>query len=140
MNIPNRLIPSIAMIGLLTACQNRDHTAEKPSVTVSGNSSATATPATKENIQADKWLGQWNGPEGTYLLLSKSGERFVVKIQSLDESKTYEGIPVGDHIQFERDGKTESIRAGTGAETGMKWLLDEKNCLIIKAGEGFCRK
>ena len=140
MNIPNSLISVIAMIVLLTACQNGDQTLGEASVTVSGSPRATATPPTKGNIQADKWLGQWNGPEGTYLLLSKSGERFVVKIQSLDGPNTYEGISVGDRIQFERDGKTEIIRAGTGAETEMKWLLDEKNCLIIKAGEGFCRK
>jgi hypothetical protein len=35
--------------------------------------------------------------------------------------------------------KTESIHAGNGEDTGMKWLLDKKNCLIIKYGEGFCR-
>lgn len=140
MSIPNSLIPLTAMIVLLTACQNRVQTAEKPSVTVSDNAVATTAPAVETNRQVDKWLGQWNGPEGTYLLLSKNDDRFVIIIQSLVGPKTYQGVSVEDHIQFERDGKTESIRAGNGEETGMKWLLGEKNCLIIKVGEGFCRK
>jgi hypothetical protein len=87
----------------------------------------------------DKWLGRWNGPEGTFLVLSKNGEKYVVKINSLDGPETYEGVWMGDHIEFVREGKRESIRAGSGADTGMKWLLDEKNCLFIKKSEGFCR-
>ncbi len=87
----------------------------------------------------DVWLGQWIGPEGTYLLLSRNGEKYVVKIQSLDGPATYDGVASGEKIQFERQGKTEFIRAGKGEETGMKWLLEKKNCLIIRTGEGFCR-
>lgn len=41
--------------------------------------------------------------------------------------------------EVERNGHTESIRAAGGGETGMKWLLDKKNCLTLQAGEGFCR-
>ena len=87
----------------------------------------------------DKWLGKWVGPEGTYLLLSKNDDKYVVEIHSLDGAATYDGASAGDHIEFQRNGKTESIHAGKGEETGMKWLLDKKNCLIIRTGEGFCR-
>jgi len=51
---------------------------------------------------------------------------------------TYEGTSAGDQIEFQRNGKTESLHAGRGQETRMKWLLDKKNCLIIRTGEGFC--
>lgn len=110
------------------------------SLTAGRPSASSATTPTAVNNPTDKWLGQWNGPEGTYLLLSKKGDHYVVKVQSLDGPETYEGIAAGDRIQFTRNGKAESIHAGGGEETGMKWLLDEKNCLIIKAGEGFCRR
>ncbi|MES2681883.1 MAG: hypothetical protein V4650_00040 [Pseudomonadota bacterium] len=56
-----------------------------------------------------------------------------------DGAKAYEGRSKLDHITFERDGKAESIRAGTGADTGMKWLAEKKDCLVIQPGEGFCR-
>lgn len=95
---------------------------------------ATASSAT------DKWLGQWNGPEGTYLVLSKDGDKYLVEIHSLDGARTFEGDPHGDRILFTRDGKAESIHAGGGGETGMKWLLDKKNCLVIRTGEAFCRE
>lgn len=62
-----------------------------------------------------------------------------LKIQSLDSLDAYEGVATADGIRFTRNGKTESIHAGNGEDTGMKWLLDKKNCLIINYGEGFCR-
>lgn len=121
------------------ACQDRNQSPEKPASTVNSRSGNPSTAPPPANNPTDQWLGQWNGPEGTYLLLSKNGDKYVVKIQSLDGAETYEGIPAGDLIQFKRNGNPESIHAGSGGETGMKWLLDKKNCLIIKAGEGFCR-
>jgi hypothetical protein len=103
----------------------------------SPNSQETA--GTPKPAVPDQWLGKWTGPEGTFLLLSKAGDKYTVQIQSLDGPNTYEGKAIGDLIEFVRDGKTESIRAGSGQDTGMKWLLDKKNCLVIKTGEGFCR-
>ena len=135
-----------AMIVLMIACQDRNQPAAGPSsgpltATTSSPLATTTTAPISANNPPDKWLGQWAGVEGTYLLLSKEGEKYVVKIANLDGPKTYEGVAAGDHIEFKRDGKTESIRAASGEQTGMKWLMGEKNCLAIKFGsEGFCRK
>jgi hypothetical protein len=135
-NFPVRLIVPLLLLG---ACQNRNQspaTSSSAASTSSGNQ--TTTPSSASNL-TDLWLGQWNGPEGTYIVFSKDGDKYQVKIQSLDGAATYEGIPVGQHIEFKRDGRIETIHAGSGEETGMKWLLDKKNCLIIKTGEGICR-
>ncbi len=32
-----------------------------------------------------------------------------------------------------------SYPRGERERTGMKWLLEKRNCLVIKQGEGFCR-
>jgi hypothetical protein len=125
---PDLRIAILALTVLLAACRDHNSTAAPP---------ATATPAA--SVPAEKWLGQWNGPEGTILDLAQNGNHYGVKIQSLDNLETYEGVATADGIQFTRNGKTESIRAGNGENTGMKWLLDKNNCLIIKYGEGFCR-
>ncbi len=102
---------------------------------------APMTPAAMANDSTDKWLGRWAGVEGTYLDLSKTGDKYVVKIADLDGPKTYAGVAAGERIEFMRNGKMESIRAATGKETGMKWLLREKNCLVVTVGsEGYCRK
>ena len=101
-------------------------------------SSSNPQTAVADNV-TNKWLGKWIGPEGTYLVLSKNAEKYVVEINSLDGPATYNGASAGDRIEFQRNGKTEYIHAGNGRDTGMKWLLEKSNCLIIKTGEGFCR-
>jgi len=87
----------------------------------------------------DAWVGRWTGPEGTYLEIAAAAEAYQITIKDLDAARTFSGEASGDRIEFRRDGTAESIRATTGDETGMKWLAGKKNCLTIKAGEGFCR-
>jgi hypothetical protein len=125
---------TLLLAALVAGCENRNQPQKSPSAAPISSSSAPA----KSNI-TDQWLGKWIGPEGTYLVLSKNGEKYVVEINSLDGPTTYDGASTGDHIEFQRNGQNESIHAGSGEETGMKWLLDKKNCLIIKTSEGFCR-
>jgi hypothetical protein len=98
--------------------------------TNSGDSSAPAT---------DTWIGQWNGPEGTYLRLDGGNGSYELTIQDLDGPRTYQGTADGSQIQFERNGKKESVRATIGMDTGMKWLRDKSDCLTIRPGEGYCR-
>jgi len=127
------------MLVLIAGCETRKPPAESPSSAAGkpASESTTSSPATAS--VTDQWLGKWIGPEGTYLVLSRKDNKCVVQINSLDGLATYEGQAVGDHIEFLRNGKPESIRAGNGEDTGMKWLLDKKDCLIVKPGEGFCR-
>jgi heat shock protein HslJ len=106
-------------------------TASKP-VAASNPSSPTTDPT-------DAWLGRWDGPEGTFLRLTKSGDHYAIEIQDLDGPKTFTGFPDGNRIRFTRDGNTEFLSAGDGPATGMKWLADKKDCLLTKAGEGWCR-
>jgi hypothetical protein len=87
----------------------------------------------------DKWIGRWNGPEGTYLELSKRGDHYSIQIKDLGKLQTYEGSAAADRISFMRNGKAEFISSGNGEETGMKWLRDKKNCLLVHPGEGYCR-
>jgi hypothetical protein len=87
----------------------------------------------------DAWLGKWIGPEGTFMAIEKSDAGYELTISDLDGPKSFQGVRVGDALEFERDGRTESIHASDGAATGMKWLADKRNCLTIHAGEGFCR-
>jgi hypothetical protein len=130
---------AISITALIASCKDRKPPAEEASNagTPTPETSTAALPA--PNDVTDKWLGKWIGPEGTYLMLSKSAGKYVVLINSLDGPATYEGTAAGDRIEFQRDGKTETIHAGNGHDTGMKWLMDKTNCLVINAGEGFCR-
>lgn len=87
-----------------------------------------------------EWMGSWNGPEGTGITIEPGeGTAVTLTIRSLDSTDTYDGVIDGPVIRFTRNGIQETIHAGSGYETAMKWLLDYTNCLIVKEGEGFCR-
>lgn len=138
----------LASAGLLAGCEARKPENQLPAPEAAPQASpeaatppAPAPPPTSEAPAAnlDGWLGKWIGPEGTYLVLAKAGERYRIEIQSLDSKDGYDGTPAGDHLEFRRNGSTETLRAATGQETGMKWLLEKKDCLVIREGEGFCR-
>src|SRR5215471_14120878 len=108
-----RIIALLATM-VTAGCQNRS----QPVASSSGPTNippAKPTPATPAaNTVTDQWLGKWIGPEGTYLVLSKNGDKYAVEINSLDGPATYEGTSAGDHIEFQRSGQIESIHAGTG--------------------------
>lgn len=59
-------------------------------------------------------------------------------MRNLDGPRTFTGKEVGDHIQFTRDGREQSLSVTDGDGTGMKWLAGKSDCLVIKPGEGFC--
>ena len=105
----------------------------------SDSSNAPRSGVTSSDPETDRWLGQWNGPEGTFLRLEGGKGRYEITIQNLDGPRTYQGHAAGAQIEFERNGAIETIRATSGAETGMKWLSDKSDCLTIRPGEGYCR-
>lgn len=121
----------LALAGVLAGCQDRPEDA--PSSTMTNAPAANAPPA------PDRWLGTWNGPEGTFLRLAGGGGQYDITVQNLDGPRTFKGKAVGDRIEFERDGTKESVRATGGVETGMKWLSEKKDCLTVRSGEGYCR-
>jgi hypothetical protein len=140
-----------AMAAISVACSN---TPEKPATTVpvstpavtsSPAASPAAVPAVSPGVsdakKVDTLVGRWTGPEGTYLDVSKNGDKFKVEIKKLDGSKTYEGTAKDGVIEFVRNGKTETVKTATGVETGMKGFEKETNCVVVtKGSEGFCRK
>jgi hypothetical protein len=88
---------------------------------------------------ADAWVGKWTGPEGTWLDIEGGNGSYKVTIKDLDAARSFEGSSVSDGIEFQRNGVEEVISATDGNATGMKWLAGKKNCLTVKAGEGYCR-
>ncbi len=103
--------------------------------------SPSGSPAAAGTGKADSLAGRWPGVEGTYLNITKKGEKFSIEIADLDGPKTYEGTAKGDVIEFTRGGKTETIKAASGADTGMKGLEKDTNCVVVTKGkEGFCKK
>jgi hypothetical protein len=88
---------------------------------------------------ADPWLGTWFGPEGTFVDITRHGERYTLMVQTLDGPASYQAVLEDEALAFERDGKPLTLRRTDGKGTGMKWLADRKDCVMVAPGEGFCR-
>jgi hypothetical protein len=135
---------------LASACEPGANT--KPSTATPGatpaavqspaaTASPSASPAAVDKKTSEALVGRWTGPEGTYLDVSKNGDKYKVEIKNLDGVKSYDGTAKDGTIEFVRNGKTETVRSVTGAETGMKGFEKETNCVVVtKGSEGFCRK
>ncbi|MFI8751904.1 hypothetical protein ACIGG6_18125 [Vreelandella lionensis] len=130
----------IAML-LISACSNNN--------TVSSNAPAPDT-STEQNQphhqMTDQWIGRWIGVEGLFLEISKDepegpGHYLLHMRYGLDEDQidTFEGQATAEGIRFNREGGPQLLRAGDGEATGMKWLLEKEDCLVVKTGEGYCR-
>ncbi|MFM7349385.1 MAG: hypothetical protein ACKO01_07835, partial [Erythrobacter sp.] len=65
---------------------------------------------------------------------------YDLEMQSdLDTRGSYTGTATAEGIAFERGGEIRVLRKATGAETGLKWLADKQDCLMVVEGEGYCR-
>ncbi len=140
---------SVAFAACTTTTEN---TPNKPPVNAVPTASPAASPASSpekgntddkngSDEKVESLVGRWSGPEGSYVNITEKDDKFAIVLANLDGPKTYEGTAKGSVIEFTRNGKTETITAATGEETGMKYLLDEKNCVVItKGSEGFCKK
>ncbi len=117
-----------------------------PAASTSPVGSSAASPATSPVTspgasKVDALVGRWPGVEGTYVNIGKKGDKYSIEIANLDGPKTFEGTAKGDVIEFLRNRKTETIKAASGAETGMKGFEKETNCVVVtKGSEGFCKK
>ncbi len=128
----------------VAACTNTPEPVKPPaSPSPAAPASPPASPVASVNpaSKADALVGRWPGVEGTYLNIVKKGDKYSIEIANLDGPKTFEGTAKGDAIEFTRDGKTETVKAASGADTGMKGFEKDTNCVVVTKGkEGFCKK
>jgi hypothetical protein len=130
--------------------ETKVQTAGAPVTAPSAKPSMEPEVANPTEAALQKMLGRWEGPEGTYInITDKKGpdgkqlnpRKFEIELKNLDKVEKFEGTAKGQDIEFTRNGKTETVKAATGPETGMKWLEKETNCLVVtKGSEGFCKE
>ncbi len=108
----------------------------------------TPTASQASSVNPDSWLGKWTGPEGTALTISKTENSYTLAFEMLDGPMSVVGSVAPEGIIFTRDAdgiaatpdsKTFILKHGSGKDTGMKWLLDKKDCLVVQPSEGYCR-
>jgi hypothetical protein len=134
------------------AVENKPAPNTIPSPTATSSPTATNSPevANPGEAAVQKLIGRWDGPEGAFISVTeKKGadgkqqnpRKFTVEIKNLDKAETFEGTAKAGVIEFTRKGKTETVKAATGSETGMKGFEKETTCVVVtKGSEGFCKK
>jgi len=149
-----RRLAAIALLAFASvwtvACENTPQVKPPASPSPAAPTSPATSPATSPTGspaanaaagKADSLVGQWAGAEKASLNITKKGDKFTIDITGKDGTKSFEGSAKGDIIEFTRNGKTESVKASTGAETGVKGLEKETNCVVVTKGtEAYCRK
>ncbi len=85
------------------------------------------------------YVGKWTGVEGTALIITQADTGYTVVIRNLDGPRSFAGNLEADGIHIVRDKLPLVIHKGNGADTGMKWLADKHDCLVVMADEGYCR-
>ena len=103
----------------------------------------TTTTGAEPALATDAWVGRWLGPEGLFLDIKArdpSGGYPITLKDNLDSQADYVAQPAGDDLTFTRGDDTVTIKPGTGPDTGFKYLVDKRDCLILVPGqEGYCR-
>ncbi|MEJ0024228.1 MAG: hypothetical protein WDN76_13060 [Alphaproteobacteria bacterium] len=119
----------------LGACSPPAQTSAIPSTAPMAGDAKKPAPPT------DAWIGKWIGVEGNFLDIQAGLAPGVYAIteQTLDGPKTYVGTGKDMTIKIVDAGKTFAIHAGSGDDTGLKYLAGKTDCLIIESGRGFCR-
>ena len=150
------LLAATAMAAFVLGACSGSPTTTGTSPNATSTPVATSSPALSPEVAnpgeaaVQKLIGRWDGPEGIYLSVTeKMGSdgkqqlprKFEIEIKDLDRSEKFDGTAKNGVIEFTRKGKTETVKAATGAETGMKYLEKETNCVVVtKGSEGFCKK
>ncbi|MBE0399898.1 hypothetical protein EI168_07200 [Halomonas sp. FME1] len=133
---------ALSTIILISGCSSES---EPPAS--SASTSDTATEQSQPDYETtDQWVGRWTGVEGLFLKISKDEPadpgHYLLEMQyglDAEQSGTFEGQATDEGISFSRDDGQQLLRAGDGEATGMKWLAEKEDCLVVATGEGYCR-
>ncbi|MFC6337856.1 hypothetical protein GIR22_20185 [Pseudomonas sp. CCM 7891] len=133
----------LSTLALLSACNKEAQDSKVTQKTPPASVQATLVP---ETLPTDQWVGKWIGVEGLNLTISKDATigrgHYVLSMQyglDADATGTFKGVASEDGISFTRPDGPQVLRAGDGEATGLKWLADKKDCLVVNTGEGYCR-
>ena len=131
------ILSAAISLSLLSACKK----AEVPATDARTEAVAVPDESVPEAQDVTAWTGKWTGPEGLYVSITPGADgKIALEMQSdLDTKASYEGIATADGISFKRGNETLTLKKATGDETGLKYLAGEKDCLMVKSGEGYCR-
>ena len=140
------IVVVLVIIALIWSARMANTPDNSPAVPAEGNANTgNGSDGGTDSVTAQQLQGRWVGPEGTSLSVeyipSTAPRKYRLNFVMLDGPISVIGDETtdGKGITFTRNFETLTLHHGTGADTGMKWLADKNDCIVVKNSEGYCR-
>jgi hypothetical protein len=106
---------------------------------ISMAASEVASQTVTGTFDAPAFMGKWTGVKGATLSIVPNGAGYTLTIADKAGSHDYPATVTDGTLTFTRDGASLTLTKGDGTATGEAELKGKHNCLIVAAGEGYCR-
>lgn len=143
-----KLIGLTAVLALLavTACSPKQTPDEASSISASSETAAVSMAASEVASQqatgtfdALAYMGTWTGATGATLKIVPNGTAYTLTLSDGKTGHDYAGTVKDGALTFDRDGSTYTLTKGDGTATGQGELKGKHDCVIVAAGEGYCK-
>lgn len=106
---------------------------------ISMAASQVASETINGTFDAPAFMGKWTGVKGATLEIVPNGTGYTLTLTDGAGSHDYPANVGDGTLSFDRDGSTYTLTRGDGTATGEPELRGKHNCLIVAAGEGYCK-
>ncbi len=145
-----KFIGLTAVMALLavTACSPKQTPDEASASSISASSetaavsmaaSEVASQTVNGTIDAMAFMGTWTGVKGATLKIVPNGTAYTITLADGTASHSYAATVKDGTLTFDRDGQNYTLTKGDGTATGEDELKGKHDCIIVAAGEGYCR-
>ncbi len=113
--------------------------ASSETAAVSMAASEVASQQVNGTFDALSYMGTWTGAKGATLKILPNGAAYTLTIADASGRHDYPAAVKDGTLTFDRDGATLTLTKGDGTATGDSDLKGKHDCIIVAAGEGYCR-
>lgn len=106
---------------------------------ISMAASEVASQTVTGTFDAPAFMGKWTGARGATLTIVPNGTGYTLTLSGSAGSHDYPANVSDGTLSFDRDGSTYTLTRGDGTATGEPDLKGKHNCIIVAAGEGYCK-
>lgn len=113
--------------------------AAEESAAVSMAASEVASQAVTGTFDAQAYIGEWKAANGDKLTITPNGTSYDITIKTSAGSRDFPATLNDGALSFTRDGNSYTLTKGDGTATGVDGLKGKHDCVIVAAGEGYCK-
>ncbi len=113
--------------------------AAEESAAVSMAASEVASQTVTGTFDAPSYMGIWTAANKDTLTITPNGTAYDITIKTSAGSRDFPATLSNGALSFTRDGNSYTLTKGDGTATGVDGLKGKHDCIIVAAGEGYCK-